>query len=64
MKITKRKLKEANSPDFCFTCGKQLNEGDTMYLLNLGGNAGSTFELCRGCLRRIRDAADKTLESK
>lgn len=63
MKITIKKLKESNAPDFCFTCGKQLNEGDTMYLLNLG-TSGSTFELCRTCLRKISALSNKALNNE
>ena len=64
MKITKRKVKTANAPEFCFVCDKQLDTGDTEYLLNLGGNAGSTFELCRSCLRRLKNRAEEVLEAK
>lgn len=63
MKITKKKLKDRDAPDFCFVCGKQLNGGDTEYLLNLG-TSGSTFELCRACLKRLSAQTIKAIDAK
>ena len=60
MKITKTKVKKSNAPEFCYTCGKTLNEGDKYYLLSLG-TFGSTFELCQCCLRKISKRTNNLL---
>ncbi|OPX46430.1 hypothetical protein CLHUN_02460 [Ruminiclostridium hungatei] len=56
MNIKKKNLKDP--PDFCFCCGRRLEI--TEYVLDLG-TAGSTFELCRSCLNRLKIKAEKAL---
>ena len=45
-------------PDFCFFCGRTLETVE--YLLDLG-TPGSTFELCRSCLKRLHAKVGKAL---
>ena len=56
--MTIKHINSKNKPDFCFSCGKELP--DKMYVLNLG-TYGSTFELCKTCLKKMRNQADKAL---
>ena len=56
MKINKRIIKDA--PDFCFSCGQALKREE--YVLDFG-TPGSTFKLCRGCLKNIVSKATRAL---
>lgn len=57
--MTIKHMKSKNKPDFCFCCGKELP--DKMFVINLG-SPGATFELCKTCLKKMRDQADKSLQ--
>jgi predicted Fe-S protein YdhL (DUF1289 family) len=56
MKIKMKKVKDG--PNFCFCCGRTLDK--TEYVLDFG-TSGSTFELCKGCLKSLRAKADRAL---
>lgn len=58
MKVQKKVLKDG--PNFCFCCGKPIEKE---YVLNLG-TAGSQFELCRSCLKKLHTKITKVLDAE
>lgn len=55
------KMKKFKDPEFCFCCGREIKKGG--YILSLG-TAGSSFELCKSCLKKLTTKADKALTPK
>lgn len=59
MLVKKRKVK--HPPSFCFCCGRTLETEE--YVIDFG-SSGATFELCKGCLKRLKAKTEKVLEAK
>lgn len=55
-----RKKKIVKDLVFCFLCGEDLTIN---YQLDLGTPA-TTFDLCRGCLRKLYNRAGKALDKQ
>lgn len=56
MKVAKKKLKDV--PEYCWHCGRAITGEE--YILNLG-SPGATYELCKPCIKALRDKAEKAI---
>ncbi|WP_018703569.1 hypothetical protein [Anaeromusa acidaminophila] len=57
MKVRIKTHKEGGH--YCYCCGKEIKKE---YLINLG-SAGSEFEICRSCLKKLNRQITRVLEA-
>lgn len=60
------KIKALNAKDgvFCFSCGRPFKNGCVLALGPSFAYEALTFNICRGCMKRLCDRAKKVFEGK